>query len=108
MEEIDKREELKQNLECKMIESTNSLSVTLNTVDDVKYENNELKNRLNESMLQIETLEQEKFNKINIESKIFEQISFKDEQINNFTEAIIRDETIISELNIELNNIKLS
>lgn len=108
MEEIDKREEIKQNLESRMLENSNSLSVTLNTVDDIKNENNDLKNKINELLQQIGNLEQEKFDKINIESKFFDQISFKDEQINKFKEAIVRDETIISELNIELSNIKIS
>lgn len=63
---------------------------------------------MNELIPQIDTLEREKLNKINKENSIYEQINFKDEQINNFKEDIIREQTIISDLNIELNNIKLS
>lgn len=63
---------------------------------------------MNELIPQIDTLEREKLNKINKEKDFYEQINFKDEQINNFKEDIIREQTIISDLNIELNNIKLS
>lgn len=63
---------------------------------------------MNELIPQIDTLEREKLNKINKENSIYEQINFKDEQINNLKEDIIREQTIISDLNIELNNIKLS
>lgn len=120
MDEINKREEIKQLMEARILDSTNSLNTAIITVDSLKNENDKLNNNINQQIIIINKLEKdniyndnkfteesnkysEKIDKLKIESK--NDVAQNMKEIDNLKEEIKFKVNKYNELEIENNNI---